>query len=113
MAQQQVDDATTDLAAFVALALGEVYESVEETVTAWEKRGYWIKADRYRLEWEWSENYGTRMREALQKEDWEAVAMLAARIAEKLSNIKNPNKNRIGEPWRGAYQRLKQLYSSG
>jgi hypothetical protein len=113
IAQQEVDDSTSDLAAFIALALDEIHDSIEETVTAWEKRGYWIKADRFRLEWEWCDNYGTRMKDALQSEDWDAVAMLAARIAEKLSHVKIPNKHRMGEPWIGAYKRLKQLYSSG
>lgn len=113
MIRHEREDSTADLAAFIALALGEVHKSVEGTVTAWENKGYWIKADRYRLEWEWTETYGKRMREAIQDEDWETINLITVRIAEKLSNIKIPIKHRMGEPWKGALQRLKQLGPPG
>jgi hypothetical protein len=32
--------------------------------------------------------------------------MVAAKTAQKLNNIKIGEKNRIGEPWHGAYQLL-------
>jgi hypothetical protein len=43
MKQQGTDDLTKDLAAFVALALDDVNGTIEASVTAWEKRGYWVK----------------------------------------------------------------------
>lgn len=42
-----------DRLAFVSLALAEVQRSVEQTADAWEKRGYWVKADRFRTDWMW------------------------------------------------------------
>ena len=54
MKQQGTDGLTKDLAAYVALAMDEVNGTIEASVAAWEKRGYWVKADKFRLEWEWS-----------------------------------------------------------
>ena len=45
MNQQKTDTLTHDLAAFIAISLEEIYQTVDVSVTAWEKRGYWLKAD--------------------------------------------------------------------
>lgn len=46
-----------DCLAYILLALGYLEDSINETVNAWEKRNYWLKADRFRGEWDWVENY--------------------------------------------------------
>src|SRR3954468_10908821 len=43
-----------DMAAFIALALTVISESIDISVAAWEKRGYWVKADKFRMEWLWA-----------------------------------------------------------
>ena len=52
--QNDITDETRDLAALIALNLQAIYETIDLTVAAWEKRDYWVKADRFRLEWAWS-----------------------------------------------------------
>ena len=42
--------------------LEAIDESIEQSVAAWEKRGYWLKADRFRQEWRWAGDLGRRMR---------------------------------------------------
>jgi hypothetical protein len=42
-----------DLAAFCLEQLHGLEALTETTTSAWEKRGYWMKADRYRMEWRW------------------------------------------------------------
>ena len=106
MAQSQPDQLTKDLAAYIALGLGEIFLTVDISVEAWEKRGYWVKADRFRLEWEWTQQFSEQMEKAVLEEDWPQIALVAAKTAQKLNNIKIPIKNRIGEPWLGAYQKL-------
>lgn len=106
MNQSRPDQITKDLAAFIAIGLQDIYLTVDVSVEAWEKRGYWVKADRFRLDWEWTKEYSTQMKEAIRHEDWATVAMVAAKTAQKLNNIKIGEKNRIGEPWHGAYQLL-------
>ncbi|MFZ3079403.1 MAG: hypothetical protein WA109_06930 [Bellilinea sp.] len=95
-----------DLAAFMTLALEEIAASIDVSVQAWEKRDYWVKADRFRMDWEWAGTLGRSMRNALQSEDWAQIAMNTAKIAQKLNKITIPERNRIGAPWVGAYKRF-------
>lgn len=107
MQQEEPDANTKDLAAFISSALETIFKSIDETVAPWEKRGYWIKADRYRMEWSWTEKLSTVMREALMQEDWPTVAMIAAKVGEKFNGVKIPQRNRIGTPWEGAWDKLR------
>ncbi len=109
MKQHQADENTRDLAAFIGLALIEIGETIDVSVQAWEKRGYWVKAERFRMEWEWVNQLGRAMLEALKTEDWNQVALLSVRIAQKLQKIQVAERNRVGTPWVGAWQRLLQI----
>ncbi len=108
MKQTEPDATSRDLAAFIALALLEIANTIDSSVTAWEKRGYWIKADRFRMEWAWSERLGKVMRQAVLEEDWATIAMTSAQIAQKLMSVEVPARHRLGEPWIGAWQALKK-----
>lgn len=107
MRQNQPDDHSRDLAAYMAIALQKVYDGVESSVEAWEKKGYWVKADRFRMEWQWAERTASQLRQAVLSEDWGSVAMVSAQVAQKLMKVDVPLHNRIGEPWIGAYKILK------
>lgn len=108
MQQSRPDELTRDLAAFIALALEEIYRTIDQSVAAWEKRGYWLKADRFRLEWAWSERLGRSMREAVLEGDWSRVAATAAELAQKLNSVKLPLRHRVGTPWEGAWEKLQE-----
>lgn len=108
MQQSQADDETRNLAAFIGLALQAIHETIDETVTPWEKRGYWLKADRFRLEWEWTGHIGKGMREAVLAENWAEVAGFAAQVAEKLDDVNLPKRHRMGTPWEGAWDELQK-----
>ncbi len=108
LAQQRTpDDSTRDLAAFIALSLNAVAETIERSVTPWEKRGYWVKADRFRLEWEWSGKVGDVLHQAVLVDDWATIAQNAGIAAEKLSRVNVSTRHRMGKPWVGAWQKLK------
>jgi len=100
------DDTARDLAAFIALALLEIAETVDQSVGAWEKRGYWVKAERFRMDWDWSGRLSHSMRQSVLDEDWANIALLSAQIAQKFTTIKLPVRHRLGTPWVGAYQEL-------
>lgn len=100
-------DETRDITAYISLALKSIADTVDESVAAWEKRGYWVKAERFRMDWEWTGFFAKSYKDALLKEDWGAVASLAARTGQKFSKVKVAEKNRIGSPWKGAYQKIK------
>jgi len=97
-----------DQAAYIALALYAVQETIETSVAAWEKRDYWIKADRFRMEWSWTGALGRRMHAALLADDWSAIAALAVEVTGKLQNIHVGEKHRLGTPWNGAWKTLCQ-----
>jgi hypothetical protein len=108
MQQVEVSDQTRDLAAYIALALEQISKTIDQSVEAWEKRGYWLKADRFRLDWTWAGNLGGKLRVAVLKDDWAQVATISAQIAEKLNHVAIPQRNRLGNPWEGAWKQLRE-----
>ncbi len=104
--QTEPGSESRDLAAFIALALEAVAATIDVSVTAWEKRNYWVKADKFRMEWRWAGQLGEQMRAALLADDWGRVAQIAAQVAGKLSKIKVSEKHRMGRPWVGAWDKL-------
>ena len=95
-----------DLAAFIALALESVAETIEASVIPWEKRNYWVKADKFRMEWAWASQLASQMREAALAEDWEKIAQIAMQVAVKLHKIKISDKHRMGRPWQGSWKKI-------
>ncbi|MEJ2512918.1 MAG: hypothetical protein P8Y72_15140 [Anaerolineales bacterium] len=104
MKQTSVDSTTKDLAAFISSALLAVHETIERSVTPWEKRDYWVKADKFRLEWAWTKDIGQEMLEATLEEQWAQVALLSATVGQKLQNIMVSDRHRMGKPWVGAWE---------
>ena len=106
MRQTKSDETSRDMAAFIALALLKIADTIDMSVTAWEKKGYWLKADRFRLEWDWSARLGEKMQSAVVADDWATIAVLSAQVGGKLANIKLPERHRLGQPWTGAYRQI-------
>lgn len=106
MQQGENNAKTRDLVSFIALGLAAVAKTIERTVEPWEKRDYWLKADRFRMDWDWAGKNAAKLREALFADDWAKIAETLAAIGEKLSKEKLPKKHRLGEPWLGAWKKL-------
>ncbi|WP_299028331.1 hypothetical protein [uncultured Thermanaerothrix sp.] len=106
MRQGTINAQTRDLVAFLVLAMEEIAQNIDETVKAWEKRGYWLKADRFRLDWEWTQVVSRRLRQALAEEDWEGIVPLVGEVASRVGHVQIPVRHRLGEPWRGAWEKL-------
>ena len=98
-----------DLAAFIALALLTIAEGIDVSVAAWEKRNYWVKADRFRMDWAWTEPMGEKMKTAVLEDDWASVALLSTQIAGKLGKVQVSDNHRMGKPWVGAWKQLEHL----
>jgi hypothetical protein len=104
--QSTMDDSTRDLLAYIALSLLAIGETIDQSVAAWEKRGYWVKADRYRMEWRWAGNLGEKLKNAVTHEDWSNAVNIVGQVTQKLSAVKIAQKNRLGAPWVGSYNKL-------
>ncbi len=108
MSQKEPSNETRDIIAFISISQDSIHKTIEPSLAAWEKRGYWVKADRFRLEWEWTEKSSKELVAALTADDWGKIAMLIAQIGQKYAHVKIPIKNTLGIPWVGAWQVLKQ-----
>jgi hypothetical protein len=102
-----IDETTYDILAFISLSLNEIGETVDQSVAAWEKRGYWVKADRYRMKWNWSSILSVELKQAILTNDWEKVASILAHISQKLGKVTISMKNKAGSPWTGCYQSIR------
>ena len=105
--QSQVTQDTKDLAAFIALALQSISDGIEVSVIAWEKRDYWVKADKFRMEWMWAGQYAQKMKKAVLTDDWGTVVVVSIQIAQKFSKVAVSDNHRLGKPWVGAYKQLR------
>lgn len=113
MQQTEPDDLSRDLAAFIILALREIDKTIETSVVAWEKRGYWVKADRFRMEWIWTQKLSSSLEQALLNGDWMNVAILSTQIAQKFSTIQIAAHHRLGTPWVGAWDAFQRNIQRG
>jgi hypothetical protein len=104
--QERPGPESRDLAAFIALALSIIAETIDISVAAWEKRDYWVKADKFRMEWAWAGNYAGKMRTAVMTDNWGEIPLIAAQVAQKLNKITVPAGHRLGHPWVGAWAEM-------
>ena len=58
--QKEPSDLSRDLIACILMSLDGIYDTVDASVEAWEKRGYWLKADRFRMDWQWTKIINTK-----------------------------------------------------
>ena len=107
MQKGQPDRESLDMAAFVVLALEKIEESVDSSATAWEKRDYWLKADRFRMEWGWTQPNRLALEKAVLAKDWSTIPSELILVAQHFGKVEVSDKNRLGEPWKGAWEVLK------
>jgi len=104
--QSNVTAETKDQAAYIALALQAIAEGIDVSVAAWEKRDYWVKADKFRMEWMWAGQIAAKMKDAVLTDDWATIAMLMPQIAQRFNKVEVSDNHRLGKPWTSAYQLL-------
>ncbi len=103
MRQAKPDKNTQDMIAFIILALQEIASGIDKSVAAWEKRGYWVKADKYRMDWQWSGEIAKNLITTFNDQNWPKTAELLLQIMHHFENIKVSDRHRMGKPWVGAF----------
>ena len=111
MLQTNITEEVKDLSAYIVIGLETIADSIDTTVEPWEKRGYWLKADKFRLQWDWTCSLSEEMKEAILTDNWVDVAKNIAVVTEKLNNVDLPKRHNLGTPWRGAYKELRKRMS--
>ena len=109
MQQKEPNQETKDMVAFIILALEEIAAGIEKSVAAWEKRDYWVKADKYRMEWRWTGEIAKKLRQAFIKDNWGEIASLLMEIMGKFNNIKVSPRHRMGKPWIGTMKKFQEM----
>lgn len=104
--QAKVTPEAKDQASFIALALQSISDGVDVSVAAWEKRDYWVKADKFRMEWMWAGSMAEKMKTAVLADDWAVIASLMPQIAQRFNKVEVSNNHRLGKPWENAYALL-------
>lgn len=103
----QIDPEARDMAAAIVFMLHEINASVEQTISAWEKRGYWMKAERFLREWEWARESAANFDDVIRNEAWDLLPRLLADLFPQFSDVQVKKMTRPASDWNGAYKRLK------
>ena len=101
-----VDDDVRDMTAMIVFCLREIDGSIIETIKAWEKRGYWQKADRFQREWMWSGDYATKLERIVREENWSSMPDVMMQLFPHFADIEINRLTRNPDDWQGAYDRL-------
>ncbi len=95
--------------AFMVLALRELDDTIARTVSAWEKRGYWLKAERFRADWQWVDFLRRQIEAALEAADIARAAAAAAGLESYTADVKIPRRIMASRPWDGAFDRWRAI----
>lgn len=105
-AKPAFDGETKDLAASLVFSLREINASNEKTAAAWEKRGYWMKAERFLRDWTWSNELAANLEDVIRNDAWDLLPELLGQLLNNTADIQVKNMTRSKETWQGAYERL-------
>ena len=101
-----LDEEAKDLAALIVFCLDEIAEGVDRSATAWERRDYYLKADRFRREWAWANRTADEMATLIQQDDWDRLPAVLASLLPHFADVRVTKLVRPPSLWQGAYQRL-------
>ena len=102
----QVDEEAKDMAALLVYSLREIGQVNERSAQAWERRDYWLKADRFRREWAWVGQMAEDLEDVLRHQAWDLLPRLLMDLLPRFADIKVTRLTRSPDLWRGAYDRL-------
>jgi hypothetical protein len=108
MFKRALDEETKDMAAALVFALRGITESVETTAAAWENRDYYLKADRFRREWDWAGPAADRLHQLIRQNRWEQLPQELAKLAPYFADIRIAKLTRSPSAWKASYRLLLQ-----
>ena len=101
-----IDDEAKDMTATIVLSLRDISAGVEQTALAWEKRDYWMKAERFVRQWEWSAESAANIEDVIRNDAWDLLPELLADLFPRFADIQIKTRTRKADSWRGAYSQL-------
>ena len=101
-----IDDEAKDMTATIVLSLQDISAGVEQTALAWEKRNYWMKAERFVRQWEWAVQSAANIEDVIRNDAWDLLPELLADLFPHFADIQIKSMTRKADSWRGAYSQL-------
>jgi hypothetical protein len=106
--KQRMDDEVKDLVALIVLCLHRIADTIEQTTEAWEKRDYYLKADRFREEWRWVEPMADQLSAVIYEERWGQMPDVLVQLMPYFSDVTIKKMTRQPSLWQGAYEKFMQ-----
>ena len=106
MLKREIDTEAKDMVAALVFSLRGIDDSVKTTLDAWEKRNYFLKADRFRIEWEWARPAAEALADLIVNEKWERLPGELAKLAPHFSDIRIAKMTRAPSVWHSSYELL-------
>jgi hypothetical protein len=104
----QLDDEAKDLAALIVFSLHGMADTVDRTTDAWEKREYFLKAERFREQWRWLEPTADELSGVINEGQWDQLPSVLAGLMPHFADIRIKQMSRKPTLWQGAYERFMQ-----
>lgn len=101
-----IDDSSKDMVAVVIFSLRAIEATVEESAVAWEKRGYWKKADDFQQKWWWCSLSSNSLEKLVRSDNWEQIPEALVKLFPHFSDIKINRLTRDPGDWIGMYSKL-------
>jgi hypothetical protein len=101
-----LDVEVKDMTAFMVFCLRGIEDGIDESTRAWEKRDYWLKAERFRTRWAWAGQAADDLGDMIRSDAWELLPDLLADLLPRFADIKVARFTRSPSLWQGAYSRL-------
>jgi hypothetical protein len=102
----RVDNEAKDMAAMIVLLLQEIKGGVEQTVQAWEKRDYWMKAERFLRDWDWLGEAAANLEDVIRNDAWDLLPELLGDLFSHFADVQIKKMTRNSLDWQGAYRKL-------
>jgi hypothetical protein len=103
-----LDDEVKDLAALIVFCLHRIADTIEQTTEAWDKRNYYLKADRFREGWRWVEPMTDELSAIIYEERWNQLPEVLVQLMPHFSDITIKKLTRKPSLWEGAYDKFMQ-----
>ncbi|MCP4357584.1 MAG: hypothetical protein GY796_06170 [Chloroflexi bacterium] len=104
--KSEMDSEVKDMASMIVFLLRDIHAGVERSAEAWEKRDYWMKAERFLREWHWSLEMAADIEDVIRHEAWDLIPDLIINLYPHFNDIQIKKMTRDVSLWQGAYGRL-------
>jgi hypothetical protein len=86
-----LDDEARDMAALLIFCFREIEQGIDESVVAWEKRDYWVKAERFRSKWAWAGPAARELERVVMADTWDRLPLRWSKSCLILKTSRLPN----------------------